>query len=424
MWRDNLKPGSFRGVPFLFDDARTSFGRRTAIHEYPLRDKPYPEDLGRKYFQYNLDVYVLGPDNYMPKRDALIAALVKGGRGPLVHPLFGTVQVKVTDAQQVSESTREGGIARFSLSFVEDGPLPVQAAAAASGAATTSAASSAQAASQAGFVAAFASGPSFVQLAAVADLNDALGQIQAIGAGLISDATALWSWGQSVASIAGIGLEIFAGVSGYAASIGALVARLSFLALPYAAGSTPGWASQIALAGQRPAGSLTASQVDAARLAQLALARIAPSDPSLAPATPDLQIQADNQVALFALIAQAALIEASQAAVAMSFDSQDQAIAVRDALAQALDAAALATEDEATAQALDALRVAMVNDITAEAINLPLLITVTPPQTVPAVALAHRIYDDPSWDADIVSRNGVLHPLFVAGGQPLKVLSP
>ena len=42
---------------------------------------------------------------------------------------------------------------------------------------------------------------------------------------------------------------------------------------------------------------------------------------------------------------------------------------------------------------------------------------------IPALVLAHRLYDDPSWDADIVARNDVVHPGFVPGGVDLQVLS-
>lgn len=73
-WRDQLRDGSFRGVPFKIQASRALVGRRGQVHEYPLRDKPYAEDLGRRARAFNVECFVLGAD-YMAQRDALIAAL-------------------------------------------------------------------------------------------------------------------------------------------------------------------------------------------------------------------------------------------------------------------------------------------------------------------------------------------------------------
>ena len=44
---EQLQKASFRGVPFEVTSASLTAGRRTVVHEYPQRDKPYVEDLGR-----------------------------------------------------------------------------------------------------------------------------------------------------------------------------------------------------------------------------------------------------------------------------------------------------------------------------------------------------------------------------------------
>ena len=43
-----LKPASFRGVPFVVQEGTSHFGRRNQIHEYPFRDTPWVEDLGQQ----------------------------------------------------------------------------------------------------------------------------------------------------------------------------------------------------------------------------------------------------------------------------------------------------------------------------------------------------------------------------------------
>jgi prophage DNA circulation protein len=42
---------------------------------------------------------------------------------------------------------------------------------------------------------------------------------------------------------------------------------------------------------------------------------------------------------------------------------------------------------------------------------------------MPALVIAHRLYQDPARDQEIVDRNHVPNPLRVTGGAPLSVLS-
>lgn len=119
-WQDQLQKASFRGVPFFFETADGELGRRVVLHEFPLRDLPYAEDMGRKARRWPLEIYVLGPD-YMAARDRLITALEEPGPGTLIHPYLGSLQAVVTEARGPRESTREGGMARFSVTFAEAG---------------------------------------------------------------------------------------------------------------------------------------------------------------------------------------------------------------------------------------------------------------------------------------------------------------
>ncbi len=65
-WRDQLLPATFRGVPFEVDAHDTvAAGRRAHVHEYPGRDDPWTEDLGRRTSEYTLDAYLVG-DNGSP----------------------------------------------------------------------------------------------------------------------------------------------------------------------------------------------------------------------------------------------------------------------------------------------------------------------------------------------------------------------
>ncbi|MFX9939048.1 DNA circularization N-terminal domain-containing protein, partial [Acinetobacter baumannii] len=61
-WRDQLRPASFRGVPFHVTQATGTFGRRSVTHEYPFRDLPYVEDLGRRARTLRIEALLLGED--------------------------------------------------------------------------------------------------------------------------------------------------------------------------------------------------------------------------------------------------------------------------------------------------------------------------------------------------------------------------
>ena len=61
-WRDRLLPASFRGARFFVATDTRQGGRRLAVHEYPLRDIPYAEDLGRKARTYAIEAVLVGPN--------------------------------------------------------------------------------------------------------------------------------------------------------------------------------------------------------------------------------------------------------------------------------------------------------------------------------------------------------------------------
>lgn len=124
-WKDNLVPASFRGAPFFYFDADQAGGRRLAEHQFPLRDTPFIEDLGRRARKYLIVAYVIG-DDYFASRDTLIDALEAAGSGTLQHPYRGPLQVYARE-YRVSERLEEGRMAVFEIEFIESGlkPSPV-----------------------------------------------------------------------------------------------------------------------------------------------------------------------------------------------------------------------------------------------------------------------------------------------------------
>ena len=119
-WRRKLRRGSFRGASFQIDSHNATIGgRRAQTHEYPGRDTPYTEDLGRAAHEYSVQAHVVG-DNYHRDRDRLRRACNIAGPGLLVHPYLGRRLVVCTQLR-IRESTRQGRMATLDLTFVEAG---------------------------------------------------------------------------------------------------------------------------------------------------------------------------------------------------------------------------------------------------------------------------------------------------------------
>ena len=129
-WEARYQKGSFRGVAFNTKDDSLRGGRRTVLHEYPMRDVPYAQDLGRKARRYQINAVLVG-DDYMDRRDALIGALETEGPGLLVHPYYGQLMVVLDGDYSVNQTTADGGMCTVGCTFVDAGDNVFPAGAAA-----------------------------------------------------------------------------------------------------------------------------------------------------------------------------------------------------------------------------------------------------------------------------------------------------
>lgn len=124
-WRDSLVPASYRGAVFHVETSSRSSGRRTVIHQYPKRNIPYSEDLGREAIKWKITGYLIHgdrgiPGNLLTQIDDLIFALEADDAGILIHPLLGAMLVMVEN-YSYSDSRTRGGYVEFEMSFVEAG---------------------------------------------------------------------------------------------------------------------------------------------------------------------------------------------------------------------------------------------------------------------------------------------------------------
>lgn len=116
-----LRKASFKGVSFEVDSATLTFGRRTVTHEYPQRDVPYVEDLGKATRTFSIQAFVIG-DDYIARAKRLLKVLEESGPGDLIHPWLGKLKVHAIDTPSVTWNSNLG-IATFSISFLEPGEL-------------------------------------------------------------------------------------------------------------------------------------------------------------------------------------------------------------------------------------------------------------------------------------------------------------
>jgi len=118
-FKDDLRQGSFRGVQFFIDTSQRSLGRRASLHEFPKRETPFTEDLGRIADVFEVEGHLIG-DDYFSARKRLERAVNKEGPGELIHPYYGSRQVQCGPVT-FTESNVEGAILKFTATFYEKG---------------------------------------------------------------------------------------------------------------------------------------------------------------------------------------------------------------------------------------------------------------------------------------------------------------
>lgn len=386
-WREELRDASFRGVPFEVEGDSGTFGRRTQVHEYPQRDKPWSEDLGRATRNFEVTAFLIG-DDYLARRDALLAALETEGPGTLVHPWYGELEVSVREPARVSHSSRDGGMCTVALAFVEAGELEFPAAADSLGAQSLEAADELGDASAIDFSEDFELDgmPSFVQDGFFEDLD--------LFDGLLEAASSGWQWLNAVVP------EWLGDALAFGQDLVGMFDRTVL----------PDTAANAARLNRNAVVSLTAlSRQYGAYVAEPV---------SAAPATRQREV---NRAALASLFQRATLIQAAGMASAMPLPVYDDAVLVRDSLAAALEEASFTAAD-AVYVPLVTLRARVHADITARLNQAARLLTYTPREPMACLALAYDLYEDVAREQEIIDRNAVRHPGFVPA-TPIRVLS-
>lgn len=117
-WAATLRRASYRGASFFVEADQVQTGRRLVIHEFPHRDTPYVEDMGRKANMLTVTAYVVG-DDVENSAAKLFNACQSGGQAALNLPT-ARLQAHCEDCSRDYSKDKLGHIA-FSLKFVRHG---------------------------------------------------------------------------------------------------------------------------------------------------------------------------------------------------------------------------------------------------------------------------------------------------------------
>lgn len=390
--QDQLRPASIRGVPCFVEEGDLDAGRRLQVHEYPQRDKPWAEDMGRATRSMTVTAFVVG-DDYLQQAERLLQALEAPGPGTLVHPWLGSMQVSFGVAK-VRYRMGALGYAEFQIPCTEAGELSFPGASSSTQARSRLAADALETRAVEQFGGAFSvvGRPDFVVAAAQSVMQGVLKVLQLPVPGLEALGMA-----ERVAAVA-------QDVSGAIAD----PARMASL-----------------LRGALNMSALAQAAVRWSAVAQ-GLVRLA-QGPALASPPPPAVVTANrmqiwrNEVAAVSMARRLVLAQAVGASSVIDAVVYDDVVGVNTSLSAALDTEAIAAGDIAYGALINA-RVAVWQDLTARARNAARLRTVALRRPLPALAVAYDLYGDAARDAEIVMRNRVRHPGFVPAA-PLKVLS-
>lgn len=378
---------SFRGVPFLVRASERGGGRRAVVHEFPFRDDPFVEDLGRKARPFRVEGYVIG-DDYLEQRDDLLAALEdEAGPGELVHPYHG-VRRAICVNLSVSETTADGGMATFALEFAEtpvQGPTPSIQSDPASTVSTS--ADTAVTASKAELV----------------EKYDPLGlasfALQSAERALVTAAAAL---GDKLSAAIDAQQELAA----LAGQVRVLTTQASSL-VRQPAEMVDAFHAAITNLGDAMFAAPGAVMDALSETYSVDLGTAAPET------TATRRRERTNQLALIAALRSIVAIEAARLAPLVPYASIEEATAARDQIAGMLEEQASAAGDTAYPGLVD-LRSQVLRAVPGGA-AFARIVTVTRPVAIPSLLLAYHLYGSVDQEADILARNRIRHPGFVAG---------
>ena len=428
-WKDRLQDASFRGVPFKVEEESSGVGRRVETHEYPNRDKPYTEDLGKVSLRPSLTAYGVGEDCF-DQRDRLIEALNKPGPGTLVHPVYGEMSVCVDGEINVSTSSSEGRMVRFDLRFVEAGELTYPTSGAATANTLASSCSALDDCISDNFDQFGMDGmPDFVQNGVIDDATSMLGYVSdkmamvdsgisaaarlmqgdisvllpppSSGKGFVDQLQTMWRSGNRLSGNANDLFTMIKNFSGI--SLGSDLA-------PRGVWKTDSRTTQ----NQKKQSNYVASAIRTTAISEAAYAV------TTLPAPVITTSEQSQQSTGWPSVTHPELNNAPDEVTVVDVPAWDDLVDIRDTLNTAIDKELSRTTDDRLFLALRRAKSDLNNDIKHRLVQTQKTVVRTPDEVTPALVLAATWFDNAARESDIVRRNAVAHPGFVPVS-PLRV---
>ncbi|WP_270817296.1 DNA circularization protein [Aeromonas sp. Y318-3] len=448
IWKDRLQAASFRGVAFKVDGDDLQIGRRTVVHEYPGRDTPSVEDMGRETREYAITAYLIGPD-FIAERDRLIAALEQVGPGELVSPWYGRMNVVVMGKQRISHSKKDGRMCVVSFTFVESGEDEWPTATPLGSSLLAGRSTSLLDRAQSAFASAFGLDglPEWMSMATVEHASALLGDVaDMLGSAdgkmsaamrlmqgdlgvLIPPPSTAWIFSRRLADV----LDAGKGSSSTARSLLSLSNRTATASQTQSARPVGVWPTSAQ--DKQQADQLVNSVSELVRVNLIAssaqaVALMPPpsqsaSKPTRAPALDTVEVvrpPAPSAGSGSAGTNNGQTEAASGSAAPSAAPTHDELEEARQTIIAAIDKESERTTDDGVYQALRDLRRELVSTLRQQQQHASKLVTRTPSDTVPALVLAAEWYDDASRADELIAKNNLSHPGFVPP-DPLRTLA-
>lgn len=413
---EQLQPASFRGVPFEVEASGITVGRRTVVHEYPQRDRPYIEDMGRATRNITLQCFVVGSD-YLEQAQALMHELEEPGPGTLIHPWLGEMEVTITSVSELLFD--QGlGVASVTITATEAGDLEFPAVTADEDTEALEAADAVEKSAVDKFCEDFdlSTINDWIDSALEGSLLDALNFVSA------GDLGKLFDYAEGVANLADKAMallstdpKIFAtrlagalGLSRWATTVSAWRGVAKSLKNLCRHDKLKARTKAYAERKGEPMSDVT-RQVMKSQAAIETLVR---------------QLLIAQMVGVSTLVATSKDVSSPDGEEDMrtTTRSYDEIVELRDELCQVLDDELLMEENDEMYQVLDEARTAIFDVLTHKADALQHVVIVKPDDVFPAVVLAYDYHDDADRDLEIARRNSVEHEGFCPASE-LRVLS-
>ena len=388
-WARKLTEGSFRGVPFNIDSHTRAGGRNVVAHQFPDRNRTRSEDLGKQIPKFSVEFFLLG-DDYFELRDRMTEALEQDGAGQLIHPYLGTFQVTVESFEQ-KESSREGRITRYSVSFLEAGQETFPEPEADNVQATIAAADASIDSSGDVFEEAYsvAAQPQHVTESATANLKTANNfldkQVKKFSQPTAELSSAINEFNNDAEKLATQPAQIFART------------KQNFEILLQNLADTPRTIEKI-----------------------LNEYRTLPDEfEPVFGGSPSQVAQADNQTAIINLTMQIGVANQAKTDVETEYLSSNDAIEARDRAIDNIQTQIFIVLDDQFYQDLRDLQANLVKALPPT--DLVDVIAFTPQKSLPALVISYQLFRDLSKEEEIISQNDVFNPNFVPGGDEIEV---